>query len=105
MKKCLKFLIGKKDWSCFRDSECQALSPIKTIDNVELTKENDIITFYISAPSFLQHQVRNIVGTLVDVGLQKKTVNDFEKIIESKDRSKAGQTAPAQGLYFIKADY
>lgn len=105
MNEALKFLVGKKDWSSFRDSECQAKSPIKTIDKVNLTKVGDEIIFEIEAKSFLHHMVRNIVGTLVDVGLEKTTVEEFEKIIEAKDRTKAGPTAPAQGLYFVKTEY
>ena len=105
MHDSLKFLVGKRDWSSFRDSECQAKSPIKTIDRVNLYKIGDEIIFEIEAKSFLHHMVRNIVGTLVDVGLGKTTVNQFKEIIDAKDRTKAGPTAPPQGLYFIKTDY
>ena len=105
MKECLTYLIGKKDWSSFRDSECQAKSPIKTISSVSLNKEDDFIVFEISAKSFLHHMIRNIIGTLVDVGLNKTTVENFKKIIDSKNRSNAGITAPPQGLYFLKVDY
>ena len=105
MKKCLKFLIGKKDWSSFRDSECQAKSPIKTINQVKLKKKEDFIIFEISAKSFLHHMIRNIIGTLINVGLNKISINDFEEIIKLKDRTKAGITAPPYGLYFVKADY
>ncbi len=105
MQEATKFLSGKRDWSCFRDSECQAKSPIKTIDKAEIFKNNDKIIFRIQAKSFLHHMVRNIVGTLVDVGLDKTSIQQFQEIIESKDRTKAGPTAPPQGLYFVKVDY
>lgn len=105
MQNCLQYLVGKKDWSSFRDSECQAQSPIKTIDKVNLYKNGEEIIFEIEAKSFLHHMVRNIIGTLVDVGLGKIAVDDFIKIIEAKDRRKAGPTAPACGLYFLKIDY
>ena len=105
MNDCLQYLIGKKDWSSFRDSDCQANTAIKTISGVSIIKDNDKIIFTINAKSFLHHIVRNIVGTLVEVGLEKISVEDFKSIIEAKDRKKAGPTAPPQGLYFVKVDY
>lgn len=105
MQECLPFLIGKRDWSSFRDSDCQAKSPIKTIDKVNLFRNNDEIIFEIEAKSFLHHMVRNIVGTLVDVGLGKTSLEKFQQIIDAKDRTKAGPMAPAQGLYFVKTEY
>ena len=105
MQEATKFLIGKRDWSSFRDSECQAKSPIKTIDKAEIFKDCEEIIFKIEAKSFLHHMVRNIVGTLVDIGLGKTSIQQFQDIIEAKDRTKAGPTAPPQGLYFVKVDY
>lgn len=105
MQESLQFLTGKQDWSSFRDSECQAKSPIKTIDKVSLKKEGDEIIFEIEAKSFLHHMVRNIVGTIVEIGLGKITIKDFQNIIASKDRTKAGPTAPSQGLYFVEVLY
>lgn len=105
MQEVLPFLIGSRDWSSFRDSDCQAKSPIKTIDKVNLTKINDEIVFEIEARSFLHHMVRNIVGTLVEVGLGKISTERFIEIIEARDRTKAGPTAPSQGLYFVRAIY
>jgi tRNA pseudouridine38-40 synthase len=105
MQECLPLLVGKKDWSCFRASDCQSKSPIKTIDKVDLLQNGNEIIFTIEAKSFLYHQVRNIVGTLVDVGLEKKSVKNFEDIILSKNRSMAGKTAFSGGLYFTKVEY
>lgn len=105
MQKALPLLIGKKDWSSFRDSECQAKSPIKTIDKVSLQKNADEIIFEIEAKSFLHHMVRNIVGTLVEVGLNKISIENLKEIIEAKDRTKAGPTAPPQALFLVKIDY
>ncbi len=105
MNEALQFFIGKRDWSSFRDSECQAKSPIKTIDKSTLSKIGDEIIFEIEAKSFLHHMVRNIVGTLVDIGLEKTTIEQLKEIIDAKDRTKAGPTAPAQGLYFVKTEY
>ena len=96
-------LIGNHDFTSFRASECQAKSPIKTLDSIEITQSGDEIIFTFSARSFLHHMVRNIVGTLVEIGLGKPY--DIDNILAAKNRSAAGPTAPASGLYFIGADY
>lgn len=106
MQEAMTYLLcGKADFSSFRDSKCQAKSPMKTINSVSLTKNGSEIIFEISARSFLHHMVRNIVGTLVDVGLGKITPGGFKEIIEAKDRTKAGMTAPASGLYLVETKY
>lgn len=105
MQDSLQFLTGKRDWSSFRDSECQAKSAIKTIDKVNLKKEGNNIIFEIEAKSFLHHMVRNIVGTLVEIGLGKISLEQFQHIIAAEDRTKAGPTAPSQGLYFVEVLY
>jgi tRNA pseudouridine38-40 synthase len=96
-------LLGNHDFTSFRASECQAKSPIKTLDRIEITQNGDEIVFEFSARSFLHHMVRNIVGTLIEIGLGKPY--DIDEIFASKNRSAAGPTAPASGLYFIRADY
>jgi tRNA pseudouridine38-40 synthase len=96
-------LIGCHDFTSFRASECQAKSPIKTLDKIEISQNGDEIIFEFSARSFLHHMVRNIVGTLVEIGLGKPY--DIDAILNAKNRSAAGPTAPASGLYFIRADY
>ncbi|MDR0449252.1 MAG: tRNA pseudouridine(38-40) synthase TruA [Rickettsiales bacterium] len=98
-----KKLLGRHDFNSFRSTECQAKSPIKTLDEIRIEKNGDIISFYFSARSFLHHQVRNMVGTLVDIGLGKPL--EINSILDAKNRAAAGQTAPASGLYFISADY
>ena len=105
MLKASKKFIGNHDFSSFRASYCQAKNPVKTVDDVSLIREGEHIIFEISAKSFLHHMVRNIVGTLVDVGRGKIKAEQIENIIEAKDRKRAGQNAPAQGLYFVKVDY
>ena len=96
-------LLGNHDFTSFRASECQAKSPIKTLDKIEITQSGDEIIFEFSARSFLHHMVRNIVGTLIEIGLGKPY--DIDEILNAKNRSAAGPTAPASGLYFIRADY
>lgn len=105
MKEASQFLIGRKDFSSFRAAECQAKSPIKTINSCNFSKNGDIIVFDIKAKSFLHHMVRNIIGTLKDVGIGKINIDDFKKIIDLKDRTKAGVTAPAYGLYLNEIIY
>lgn len=103
MKTAAQKLIGKHDFTSFRAAQCQAKSPIKTLDSVSITQNGEEITFEFSARSFLHHQVRNMVGTLVEIGMGKPY--DIDKIFDAKDRSAAGITAPASGLYFVAADY
>ena len=103
MKTAAQKLIGKHDFTSFRAAQCQAKSPIKTLDSVSITQNGEEIIFKFSARSFLHHQVRNMVGTLVEIGMGKPY--DIDKIFDAKDRSAAGITAPASGLYFVAADY
>ena len=96
-------LLGNHDFTSFRATQCQAKSPIKTLDKIEITKIGDEIIFEFSARSFLHHMVRNIVGTLIEIGLG--IPYDIDEVLNAKNRSAAGPTAPACGLYFIRADY
>lgn len=105
MQNAADLLIGEHDFTSFRDSDCQAKSPIKSIDEISIYRKKDEIIFEISAKSFLHHMVRNIVGTLRDVGIGKTSIKSFQKILEAKDRTKAGVTAPACGLYFVRVGY
>lgn len=105
MKSSAQYLIGKHDFTSFRSKECQAFSPIKTLDKIDITKNGDYIEIRCSALSFLHHMVRNIVGSLIMVGSHKWQPIDMLTVLEAKDRSKAGPTAEACGLYFMKVDY
>lgn len=103
MRLAAEKLLGRHDFTSFRASECQAKSPIKTLDLCKIKKSGDMIVFEFSAKSFLHHQVRNMVGTLIEIGLGKPL--DIQEIFNAKDRSAAGPTAPASGLYFVSAQY
>ena len=103
MRAAAKQLIGNHDFTSFRATQCQARSPIKTLDKCKITRRGDEIIFEFSARSFLHHQVRNIVGTLVEIGLGKPY--NIAEIFAARNRSAAGPTAPASGLYFMAADY
>ena len=103
MRVAAEKLIGNHDFTSFRASECQAKSPIKTLDSVRINRIGDEIVFEFSARSFLHHMVRNLVGTLIEIGLGKPY--DIDEVFAAKNRSAAGPTAPASGLYFVRADY
>lgn len=105
MHEAAQYLIGKHDFTSFRAAACQANSPIKTIDNITIKRFDDNIIIDINALSFLHHQVRNIVGTLKWVGEQTITPEYINNILQSCNRSNAGPTAPAAGLYFMKVEY
>ena len=105
MREGAKHLLGHHDFSSFRGAGCQALSPLKTLDKLEIIQNGDEIDFIVEARSFLYHQVRNMVGTLKMVGDKHLTPDDVKNILESKCRAKAGVTAPACGLYLNKVMY
>ncbi len=100
-----KHLLGHHDFSSFRGAGCQALSPVKTLDKLDIMVNGDEIDFIVEARSFLYHQVRNMVGTLKMVGDGHLKPEDVKTILESKQRSSAGMTAPASGLYLNKVVY
>ena len=105
MQQAANLLIGKHDLSTFRAAGCQAKSPIKTIDEIEVRRLDEEVQVEIKARSFLYHQVRNIVGSLVYVGSGKWTLSDFESAFKACDRTRGGETAPANGLYFMSVEY
>ncbi len=103
MRLAAQKLLGQHDFTSFRATQCQAKSPIKTLDQLDITVDGDHIIFELSARSFLHHMVRNIVGTLLEIGAGKPY--DIDQVLTAKNRTAAGPTAPASGLYFIRADY
>ena len=105
MRAGAKYLLGYHDFTSIRASACQAKSPLKTLDKLDIKKQGDEILFDVEARSFLHHQVRNMVGTLKMVGEGKLSPKDIKKILDAKDRTKAGMTAPACGLYLNKVMY
>jgi tRNA pseudouridine38-40 synthase len=105
MKKASFFLKGTHDFSAFKASSTKKVNPVKTIYDLSVEKNDEIIKIEVEANGFLYNMVRIIVGTLVYVGLGKIKAGDIPAIIESKDRTKAGITAPPQGLYLIRILY
>jgi tRNA pseudouridine38-40 synthase len=105
MQEAAQFLLGHHDFSSFRDTKCQAKSPIKTLDQLAISQQGNRVVFDISARSFLHHQVRIMVGTLAMVGKGKWKPGDVRTALEARDRTKSGPTAPADGLYLTQVDY
>ncbi len=98
-------LVGHHDFSTFRATFCQAKSPMKTLDRLDVTRVGDEIHVQARARSFLHHQVRNMVGTLKLVGQGKWAVRDVAAALAARDRAKGGPTAPPDGLYFVSVTY
>ena len=98
-------LVGEKDFSSFRAAGCVASSPVRVMRSILITREGGVITFELTADGFLRHMVRNIVGTIADVGRGKFSTDDFSAILEARDRTRAGKTAPPHGLYLVRVVY
>jgi len=98
-------LLGKHDFTTFRDAHCQAKSPTKTLDRCDVERIGDEIQIHCEARSFLHRQVRSMVGTLAEVGLGKMTADDVAAALAAKDRTQCGPVAPADGLYLMRVHY
>ena len=105
MKKGIKLLKGTHDFSTFRSSSCQAKSPIKTMEKVSVKKDGDRVILKFTSKSFLQQQVRSMVGCIKYLGDEKWNLNDFKNSFKSKNRLKCAPPAPACGLYLKKISY
>ncbi len=105
MQRASKCLMGEHDFTTFRATACQAKSPIRTLNDLRIEQVEDLFLFHLSAPSFLHHQVRNIVGTLKLVGEGKWEEPRVKEALEAKARKAGGPTAPPEGLYFKKIMY
>ncbi len=98
-------LVGKFDFTTFRASECQAKSPVRTLDRLDVRRDGEIIEIRASAQSFLHNQVRSLAGSLEHVGSGKWRSEDLRLALEARDRARCGQVAPPQGLYLVAVDY
>ena len=105
MRAGASLLLGKHDFTSFRDSLCQAKSPVKTLDRLSVTRLGEEIQIEARARSFLHHQVRNMVGTLKLVGAGKWRVEDVSAALAARDRRAGGPTAPPEGLYLVEVFY
>lgn len=105
MHDAAQMLIGQHDFTTFRAAECQAQSPVKTLDVLDVMRLGDEIEIRSTARSFLHHQVRSMVGTLKHVGEGKWTARHVRKALEARDRKACGTVAPAAGLYLVRVVY
>ena len=105
MAEAATYLLGRHDFSSFRDSKCQASSPFKTLDTLSVEKVGETILIKARARSFLHHQVRNIVGTLKRVGEGIWAPQKVKDILEARDRCIAGPTVSGRGLYLTEICY
>jgi tRNA pseudouridine38-40 synthase len=98
-------LVGKHDFTTFRSTECQAKSPVKTLQQLDVDRAGDDVIVLASARSFLHSQVRSMVGSLVMAGEGKWTPDDLSRVLAAADRTACGQVAPPDGLYLMRVDY
>jgi tRNA pseudouridine38-40 synthase len=98
-------LVGHHDFTTFRAAECQAQSPVKTLDRLDVFRRGEEIHIEASARSFLHHQIRSFTGTLKLAGEGKWTSRDVADALAARDRSRCGPVAPPDGLYLVKVDY
>ena len=105
MRKAAQYLIGKHNFNAYRSVACQAKSPIRTIEFIEVQQQREFVYFDIKADGFLHHMVRNIAGVLAAIGCDEKSIFWANEILESEDRSQGGVTAPPNGLYLTNVNY
>lgn len=105
MGEAAKALVGRHDFTTFRAAQCQAKSPLRTLDRLEVAQAGDEIEIRASARSFLHNQVRSMVGSLKLVGEGKWGADDLRQALEARDRTRCGAVAPASGLYLMQVDY
>ncbi|MBF0357863.1 MAG: tRNA pseudouridine(38-40) synthase TruA [Magnetococcales bacterium] len=105
MEEAGTYLLGTHDFSAFRAASCSAPNPVRTVSVLRFTQEDELLTLTIGANAFLYHMVRNMVGSLVKVGLGEWLPSYIKEVLEGRDRTKAGPMAPATGLYLTKISY
>ncbi len=105
MHEAAQRLVGKHDFTTFRAAECQAKSPVKTLDALDVVRARDEVHVLAAARSFLHHQVRSMVGSLALVGDVKWNADDMAAALAARDRTACGPVAPPDGLYLMRVDY
>jgi tRNA pseudouridine38-40 synthase len=105
MHAAAQMLLGHHDFSAFRAAACQAKSPMRTLDRLDVQRLGEEVVVTAAARSFLHHQVRNMVGTLAEVGIGRRLPGWPRQVLDGRDRTRAGQTAPPDGLCFLAARY
>jgi tRNA pseudouridine38-40 synthase len=105
MAEAAQTLVGRHDFTTFRAAECQAASPVRTLDVFDVRREGDLLVLRVSARSFLHRQVRSMAGSLVEVGRGRWSRRDLEQALAARDRAACGPVAPAHGLCLARVDY
>jgi tRNA pseudouridine38-40 synthase len=105
MREAIPCLIGEHDFSSFRAAGCDAEHPVRKVYANSLDRCGELLVYTIEATAFLRHMVRNIIGTVAEVGLGLRTPQSFVELLEARDRTKAGVTAPAHGLFLVEVKY
>ena len=105
MHAAAQLILGNHDFTTFRAAECQAKSPVKTLDRLDVSRQGDAVVVAASARSFLHHQVRSMVGSLKLVGEGKWSPRDFRAALDARQRARCGPLAPSDGLYLVRVDY
>lgn len=105
MHAAAQMLVGRHDFTTFRSAHCQANSPVRTLDRLDVTRSGDLIEIRATAQSFLHNQIRSFAGTLKLAGEGKWTPDDVRTALEARDRKACGPVAPPDGLYFMQVDY
>jgi tRNA pseudouridine38-40 synthase len=105
MHEAAQVLVGRHDFTTFRDAACQAKDPVKTLDRAEVAREGEEVRLVFAARSFLHRQVRSMTGTLAEVGAGRWTAQDVRDALEAKDRARCGHVAPPEGLYLTAVTY
>lgn len=105
MHQAAQYLLGENDFSSFRAAQCQSLTPWRNIHHIKVTRQGDYIIVDIKANAFVHHMVRNIVGSLLEVGCGNKKPSWLSVLLQAKDRTLAAATAKPEGLYLVQVDY
>jgi len=105
MHEAAQILVGHHDFTTFRSVHCQSVSPVKTVDRLDVRREGDAVIITTAARSYLHHQVRSMVGCLALVGMGRWPVSRIAQVLEARDRAELGMNAPSCGLYFDRAVY
>jgi tRNA pseudouridine38-40 synthase len=105
MAAAAQFLLGEHDFSAYRAAGCQSRTPMRRVEQIAVTRTDDIVIIDIVANAFLHHMVRNIAGVLMAIGAGEQSVDWTRQVLEARDRSQGGITAPPHGLYLVDVDY
>ncbi len=105
MNRAAQALLGEQDFSAFRAAECQSATPMRKLHGISVRRSGEFVVVDVRANAFLHHMVRNIVGSLLEVGAHKRPESWIAELLAGRDRTRAGMTAAASGLYFVGPDY